>query len=262
VRTKTGLNQIRAQGAAFRLAEEYGFCHPREIDLEALSIDRGLKLKFGGISGCEARLVRIGKRGIVRVKEKEVASPRGRFAISHELGHWELHPDTQSFVCTVNNLRDYERDPKEIEANAFASELLMPTRLLRPFLEKQELSVETAKKMAEHFNVSMTAAAIRLCFEKRDDSYLILSKGCRVEWASRHTDRMGVWVDRGQTLNEGSNAWHLCQNPERDVVSEVVDPGCWFFGVDDSDISLEVCEQSYCLGATGYVLTILILGDE
>jgi IrrE N-terminal-like domain len=262
VRIKAGLNQIRAQAAAFKLAHAYGFRHPCEIDLEALAIDRGLKLKFGGISGCEARLVRIGKRGIVRIREQEIASPRCRFAISHELGHWELHPDTQSFICTANNLRDYEKDPKEIEANAFASELLMPTGLLRAFLEKRELTVETARNMADHFNVSMTAAAIRLCWEKRDESYLILSRNCRVEWASRHTDRSGVWVERGQALSNRSNAWHLCQHPERDVVSEVVEPGCWFPEFDDSDASLEVCEESCCLGATGYVLTILILVDD
>jgi hypothetical protein len=262
VRTKVGLNQIRAQSTAFRLLQEYGFRHPCEIDLEALAIDRGLKLKFGGISGCEARLVRIGARGIVRVKEQEIASPRCRFAISHELGHWELHPDTQSFVCTVNNLRDYQKDPKEIEANAFASELLMPSGLLRPFLEKQELCIRTARDMAKHFNVSMTAAAIRLCLEKRDESYLILSRNCKVEWASRHTDRSGVWVERGQALSDRSNAWHLCRDPERDVVSELVDPDCWFLEFDHSDASLEVCEESYCLGATGYVLTLLILGDD
>jgi hypothetical protein len=75
-------------------------------------------------------------------------------------------------------------------------------------------------------------------------------------------DRSGVWVERGQALSDRSNAWHLCRDPEGDVVSELVDPDCWFLEFDHSDASLEVCEESYCLGATGYVLTLLILGDD
>ena len=261
MRTQVGLNRIAAQGAAFRIAQEYGFRHPTEIDLEALATDQGIRLRFGRLSGCEARLVRVGKRGIVRVRNGDPFQPRCRFAISHELGHWVLHPDSQSFICTADKLRDYRKDPKEFEANTFASELLMPTGLLRPFLARRELAIDTARAMAEHFNVSVTASAIRLCIEKKDESYLVLSKNQKVEWASRFCDRSGIWIERGQPLNEQSNAWHLCQHPEPEAVVETVDPLCWFPEFDNSDSSLEISEHSFSLEDSGYVLTILLITE-
>src|SRR5260370_19976227 len=144
-------NVIRAQGTAFRILDLYGFRHPSEIDVCALATDRGVSVKSGGLSGCEARLIRVGKKVIMRVRDPELGSPRARFSVSHELGHWELHADTQAFLCTSDKLRDYKTDPQESEANAFASELLMPTGLVRPIIESHEPSLATARDIASEF---------------------------------------------------------------------------------------------------------------
>ena len=112
---------IRAGGAAFKLSREYGFAHPRDIRLEDIAMDRGVLVIVGGISGCEGRLVRKGKKGIIRVSDAIPEVGRQRFAIAHELGHWELHDSTQWFVCSAADLRDYERSAIETEANTFAS---------------------------------------------------------------------------------------------------------------------------------------------
>ena len=104
---QTGGNAIRAQGGAFKLIEMYGFQCPSEIDLESIAIDRGLEIKTGGLRGCEARLLRLGKNGIVRTRSLDPQIPRTRFAIAHELGHWELHTKSQAFVCTPDNQWNY-----------------------------------------------------------------------------------------------------------------------------------------------------------
>ena len=147
-------NVIRAQGVAMKLIEEYGFRRPAEIDLDSLIIDRGVEVRRGALRGCEARLVRIGQRGIIRVRDGVVGSPRSRFTLSHELGHWELHTDTQAFICTKEKFRDYKTDVKEAEANTFASELLMPTFMVRPLIQSNEPTLRTAKLIADEFNVS------------------------------------------------------------------------------------------------------------
>ena len=59
---------IRAQGVATKLLETYGFERPSEINLDALIVDRGVEVKRGGLRGCEARLVRLGNRGIIHRK--------------------------------------------------------------------------------------------------------------------------------------------------------------------------------------------------
>jgi len=54
---------------------------------------------------------------------------RQRFTIAHEIGHLVLHEGKPVFVDSFGgriNLRDGTSDSQEVEANAFAAELLMP----------------------------------------------------------------------------------------------------------------------------------------
>ncbi len=77
---------------------------------------------------------------------------RQRFSIAHEIGHLLLHPLGQllrdeSFAPTDK--------PQEIEANEFASHLLMPLWLLEPLINRTPRpSIETLGQM---FEVSLPA---------------------------------------------------------------------------------------------------------
>ena len=89
-------NLIRGQGVAFKLAQQYGFSHPSEIDLESIAMDRGVLVVYGRLHGCEARLVRKGRSaGLIRVRDDIPAPGQKRFALAHDLGHWELHDENQ-----------------------------------------------------------------------------------------------------------------------------------------------------------------------
>ena len=70
---------------------------------------------------------------------------RQRFTIAHELGHILLHrPRLDAAVLIDKNKNFIPRDaisaegtdPVEVEANAFASELLMPVKLVRQVLSE------------------------------------------------------------------------------------------------------------------------------
>lgn len=56
-----------------------------------------------------------------------------RFTLAHELGHWLLHPSVvyrRERPIMGSERTDYRRPHEEVEADAFAAELLMPTKLL------------------------------------------------------------------------------------------------------------------------------------
>ena len=62
-----------------------------------------------------------------------------RFTLAHELGHWILHPDVvyrRERPLTGAERYDYKRPHEEVEADAFAAELLMPTKLLNKVFYK------------------------------------------------------------------------------------------------------------------------------
>ena len=95
---------------------------------------------------------------------------RQRFTIAHELGHMFLHEKQELFIDV--NFRDSKSslasDNKEIAANAFAAELLMPRELIKnelirryqknPRPNKEDL-IESLSKL---FQVSIQAMEFRL----------------------------------------------------------------------------------------------------
>jgi Zn-dependent peptidase ImmA (M78 family) len=96
---------------------------------------------------------------------------RQRFTIAHELAHLLLHTDEQlhvderSPIGFRSALSSKAVDDKEIEANQFAAELLMPYDLLLD--EINELSEETPTEdairlLADTFVVSEQAMTFRL----------------------------------------------------------------------------------------------------
>lgn len=94
---------------------------------------------------------------------------RQRFTLAHELAHHVLHKPylTQNVHVDTAVLARNERssagvDRKEIEANAFAAELLMPQNQLR-HLGKVDVNDDIKlADLAKKFKVSSSAMAIRL----------------------------------------------------------------------------------------------------
>ena len=86
---------------------------------------------------------------------------RQRFSIAHELGHFFLHHDSdKASELEFVDLRSDLSSPKEVEANKFATALLMPECEIRK--QHGKLLFPTADELAKTFNVSKPAMQIRL----------------------------------------------------------------------------------------------------
>jgi Zn-dependent peptidase ImmA (M78 family) len=107
----------------------------------------------------------------------EDGESRQRFTIAHELGHYFLHDRTTSYMDTKtghfsvtprNEVSSAGVDPKEIEANLFAAELLMPEESIRQEMEKLgafgifDDKDEEIRQLAKTYQVSVKALTIRL----------------------------------------------------------------------------------------------------
>lgn len=98
------------------------------------------------------------------------AIARRRFTIAHELGHVLLLAHDDLHVDGTLILRDATSsqgsDRREIEANAFAAELLMPVEMLRRYIQGRggiDLNNDReVANMARTFGVSGQALLIRL----------------------------------------------------------------------------------------------------
>lgn len=86
------------------------------------------------------------------------STSRQRFSIAHELGHSAMGHGS-SPRDNSQQFNQYHYDPKEVAANIFAAELLMPGEAVRTMVEQREL---TFQQLCEKFDVSSSAMRIRL----------------------------------------------------------------------------------------------------
>lgn len=89
-----------------------------------------------------------------------------RFTVAHELGHYFLegHPEEIQKISPVHVSRAGFTEGNssiEIEADHFASGLLLPTRLVKQSLAASQVGLEGIRELADQSECSLTACAIR-----------------------------------------------------------------------------------------------------
>ena len=114
--------------------------------------------KFSGL------LYRKDSNAFMAISSSE-SNVRQRFTIAHELGHFFLHPQKDTFVEFRDNEKNIVRGVKEAQANKFAAALLMP----RKFIEKDVQSFKetgitksATEFLAKKYHVSEEAMTYRL----------------------------------------------------------------------------------------------------
>jgi Zn-dependent peptidase ImmA (M78 family) len=160
---------------ANELLDEFGIKKP-PVPVEDIAKNKGVKLSYDTFDGNDdiSGLLFKDKDNIIIGINSAHHINRQRFSIAHELGHLLLHDNNELFVDKAIrlNFRDSKSstavDLKEIDANAFAAELLMPKSFIEneifklmkksPSLTRDKL----IEKLAKIFQVSSQAMEFRL----------------------------------------------------------------------------------------------------
>jgi Zn-dependent peptidase ImmA (M78 family) len=162
----------RAENEARRLLDETGQNVPLPVDVTAVAehvgaqvVEERLDREVSGL------LYRDGDQAIIGVNSLH-AERRRRFTIAHEIGHLVLHQGRPLVMDHVRvNYRDATSstatDTEEIQANAFAAELLMPAaNMIQDMwgLMKASKMSEAAilSTLADQYDVSEQAMEYRL----------------------------------------------------------------------------------------------------
>lgn len=170
MRPRYSLARRRAQ----QLLEEGGVTEA-PVPLERLAELCRATIRYEPFDGEVSGMVhcRPGGGGVIGVNS-EHSKTRQRFTIAHELGHLLLHADEEFHIdekrplALRDEVSSLAIDPREIEANQFAAELLMPALLVRASVgrlveEDPDVTVEDAiGELARSYRVSPLAMTHRL----------------------------------------------------------------------------------------------------
>lgn len=159
----------KAEREARRLLAETGSDVPVDVDAVAGFLD--LKVVEEDLEDSVSGMLVVNDgHGVIGVNGHHHANRR-RFTTAHEIGHYLLHRKGASvFVDAAptffrDDVSSAGTDRQEIEANAFAAELLMPKERLCERIDGMALDLyddTTVQKLARSFGVSTQALTIKL----------------------------------------------------------------------------------------------------
>lgn len=161
-------NRIRR--CAADLLAENGIERPA-VPVERLAKAAGAVMEYRDFNNeISGLLIRKQKMVVIAVAQEQ-PEQRQRFTIAHELGHLLLHDgievrvDKHFRVNLRSSASSKAEDVEEIEANAFAAELLMPRDFLLRDARKLTLDIEDEEQiaaLARRYEVSRQAMTFRL----------------------------------------------------------------------------------------------------
>jgi hypothetical protein len=165
--------------------------------------------------GFEGGLITDPARGLGVILTRNSHPFRRRFTVGHELGHFLIPthiPNAEGrFLCSREDMRrlraaeDDRRGLMEIEANRFASLILIPPPLLRSYLRRRsDPDVGHMAELAAVFQVSKQAMANAYSQYQGEILAFVFTKDGRVLFPYKHFKFPFITVSSGQPVPDGS----------------------------------------------------------
>jgi Zn-dependent peptidase ImmA (M78 family) len=245
---------------AERLLQSLGVTEPKEIDLEAIAWTQGAVVNYRPLDSCEATIVGSKRRAVISVNSHSPPRRR-RFSLAHELGHWHFHRG-QILICGKDDIANFANESlnPERQADAFASDLILPNYLLDPRLRKiKRPALAAAREIADEFCASLTATLLKMTLSNHFPMAIVCHNKTKRRWFERAQMIQPWWLPVRQLDRQTFAADMLFNGAAEQNFPRKMPADAWFDfkGAD----RFEVSEQSFLL-PDEEVLSVLTLPDE
>lgn len=226
----------------------------RHAPEEGAADAQGLHVTYGRLQNASALLLRGPKLIIIG----ESTPARTRFSLAHELGHWFLHSRGNALeVCTPEDMSSGIRRPEESEANAFAAGLLMPSAWVPRRWRAWPGSINHAQVLASHFQVSLSAAALRYVTLVDVPVIAVVHDGKRVVCVRSHPSATTT-VKPGDRIHPDSQAaYAMAQRFQHNGIPMPIPGSVWGAGQPET-----LYEDSLWSAKFGIGVSLIFLDDQ
>lgn len=175
-------NEILPYKTAIELLEFFNINLEKEINVDFIIENLNIKVRQANLKqGILGASKVVGMNRLIVISQELNNVGRRRFTLAHELGHILMHQGDNYCRYTDFNIQMATK-LKEQQANEFASELLLPRKMMIEELEAFDVSFELASKIAEIYNTSLISTIIRLIRLTKDNIILIYHKNNKIIW--------------------------------------------------------------------------------
>jgi hypothetical protein len=217
-------------------------------------------LRVFGSSVSNSTVLRKGGLGIITVNSGIPEEGRKRFAIAHELGHFELHAVSQLILCTEEDMYVWnENKGQEIDANEFAASILMPKDMFTQHFKRGQPNMEVVRDLARKFTTTLTATALRYVQLSLEPCAVVISRDGIIKWYKKSTS-FDYHVKVGEKLSPDTYAFDFYDGMDLPDKPKKAPACAWLAG--DIDGESQVFEHSLALRTYGVVLSLLWIHEE
>lgn len=277
-RARMRLSQER-QAELAELAEAVAetHCSAERIDLGRIAAAKEISLiydhyeeAFDGMIECE------GGEFFIHCnldRENLPDSPRGRFTLAHELGHYFIDEHRNNLLTGAAGPHPSfaERSGEDLqieqEADFFASRLLLPENRFLSATKRMTANLAGISALAQKFEVSLSCAAIRVVSAEVFPSVIVKwsTKGVSWRWSSKSFWEYGfrlIKVARNTLPHDSATAKAIAHSAVGAYTAEnATTAASWFPMGARSARNLILREEAISLGRFG-ALTLLTLHDR
>lgn len=231
-------------------------------DLGVLTSRLGLAVKevesdgFEGVLVCRADR----RKGIIAINSRIREDGRKRFAVCHEIGHFILPGHgVDGCICKSEDIESWRKGAPEheIEANEFASELLLPYKEVQPYVQHKSLTIDLAQNVSNDFGASLTAASLKCVEVTAERCAVVFSIGGSIKWFRRN-DNFHYFVRVNQRVSDESYAARLFSGTHVDEPFGAVPAYAWLVS-ENLPSDARIWEESILLPYYNSVITILTI---
>lgn len=240
---------------ASQIRQDYDFTDP-EIDLFKLGQELGIDIQTHaqnshGISGA---LIRNGNEFMIYYSSSINHVPYQRFSIAHEFGHYFLpeHPENifkDGIHYSAAGAKRNSKDPYEKEADYFSTCLLMPRFIFENEMYKFSDGMEAIKALANLFNTSLIATAIRYIELSDSPAMLIISSNGLIDavFSTKELRKFGNCLYTKNSILPQKNIISIELSKKEIYLSD------WL----DTNYNIKALEESITLGSYEKTLTVV-----
>lgn len=209
---------------ANKIINKYCIKSPQQYSLEQILNAEGLFVQEDKLEGCIGTIVYSKNYGIVTVSSALNDETVKRFTIAHEFGHFCNEGTSTGFQsnnervfksCKYEDIMSIKTNiTDEVNANAFAAELLMHEPWFKEKVKGKKLEVSLLKETAGYFNVSLTAASIRFAELDIYPCAVIMTTNGIVKWSCISKSFTHQFIRKGakvSSLSYASDIYKLMQ---------------------------------------------------
>lgn len=201
--------------AAEELHASVGWTTPQDLTIEEISYSIGLNIRETLLQGSEGRILIKGSTGIISISSDITHLGKRNFVLAHEIGHFLLHRHIVTLFSDTDKTLSawHTKGPHESEANAFASELLMPEHLFRDKVSNMKLSIGLIEETSNYFHTSLLATFLRYVQLGSYPTMIVFMKDGVVKWKQCSNDfpfkflplnsNVPAWTVAGEYFNKG-----------------------------------------------------------